>query len=98
MSRLGANFATVFQRTAIAGMAEYQSSLTADEKALSTNRQRGTAVPELLINPAAHGYYDVLPQTRRSAGFLERRRGDRAADRLRQRREPPADARDRAVP
>ena len=37
-----ANFATVFQRTAIAGMAEYQSSLTADEKALSTNRQRGT--------------------------------------------------------
>ena len=60
----------VFQRTAIAGMADYQSSLTADEKALSTNRQRGTAVPELLINRAAHGYYDVLPQTQRSAGFL----------------------------
>ena len=65
-----ANLATVFQRTAIAGMATYQSSLTADEKALSTNRQRGTTVPELLIKPAAHGYYDVLPQTRRSAGFL----------------------------
>ena len=70
IEQAGANFATVFQRTAIAGMAEYQSSLTADEKALSTNRQRGTAVPELLIKPAAHGYYDVLPQTRRSAGFL----------------------------
>jgi hypothetical protein len=27
-------------------------------------------VPELLIRSAAHGYYDVLPQTRRSAGFL----------------------------
>ncbi len=66
----GANFAMVFQRTAIAGMAAYQSSLTAEEKALSTNPQRGTAVPELLINPAAHGYYDVPPQTRRSAGFL----------------------------
>ena len=65
-----ANFATVFQRTAIAGMAQYQSSLTADQKALSTNRQPGTAVPELLINSAAHGYYDVLPQTRRTAGFL----------------------------
>jgi predicted permease len=65
-----ANFATVFQRTAIAGMAEYQSSLTADQKAMSPNQQRGTAVPELLINPAAHGYYDVHPQTRRSAGFL----------------------------
>ena len=70
IEQVGANFATVFQRTAIAGMAEYQSSLTADEKALSTNRQRGTAVPQLLLNPAAHGYYDVLPQTRRSAGFL----------------------------
>ena len=65
-----ANFATVFQRTAIAGMAEYQSSLTVDEKSLSTNKQRGTAVPELLINTAAHGYYDVLPQTERSARFL----------------------------
>jgi predicted permease len=65
-----ANFATVFQRTAIAGMAAYQSTLTADQKAISTNRQRGTAVPELLITPAAHGYYDVAPQTRRSAGFL----------------------------
>ena len=65
-----ANFATVFQRAAIAGMAEYQSSLTAEQKGLSTNRQRGTAVPELMIRPAAHGYYDVLPQTRRSAGFL----------------------------
>jgi predicted permease len=65
-----ANFATVFQRAASAGMAAYQSSLTADEKALSTNRQRGTAAPELLIKPAAHGYYDVSLQTRRSAGFL----------------------------
>ena len=70
IEQAGANFAMVFQRTAIAGMAAYQSSLTAEEKALSTNRQRGTAVPELLINPAAHGYYDVPPQTRRSAGFL----------------------------
>ena len=70
IEQAGANFAMVFQRTAIAGMAAYQSTLTADEKALSTNRQRGTAVPELLINPAVHGYYDVLPQTRRSAGFL----------------------------
>jgi predicted permease len=70
IEQVRANFATVFQRTAIAGMAEYQSSLTADQQAQSTNRQRGTAVPELLIHPAAHGYYDVLPGTRRSAGFL----------------------------
>jgi predicted permease len=65
-----ANFATVFQRTAQAGMAGYQSSLTAEEKALSYNRQRGDAVPELLIRSAAHGYYDIDPQAQRSAGFL----------------------------
>ena len=65
-----ANFATVFQRTAKAGMAEYQSSLTAEEKGLSINRQRGDAVPELLVRPAAHGYYDIDPQAQRSAAFL----------------------------
>ncbi len=65
-----ANFATVFQHTAKAGMADYQASLTADEKALSYNRQRGDAVPDLLVRSAAHGYYDVDPQARRSAAFL----------------------------
>jgi predicted permease len=64
-----ANFATVFQRTARAGMAEYQASLTAEERALVTNR-RGTAVPQLLVKSAAHGYYDIDPQASRSAGFL----------------------------
>ena len=51
-------------------MADYQASLTAEEKALSFNRQRGDAVPELLVRSAAHGYYDVDPQAQRSAGFL----------------------------
>ena len=98
IEQAGANFAMVFQRTALAGMAAYQSSLTADEKALSTNRQRGTAVPELLINRAAHGYYDVLPQTRRSAGFLSVVVVIGPAGRLRQRRESPPDTWDRANP
>ena len=65
-----ANFTTVFQNTAKAGMAEYQSSLTADEKTLSFNRQRGDAVPQLLVKSAAHGYYEIDPQAQRSAGFL----------------------------
>jgi predicted permease len=65
-----ANFATVFQRTAIAGMAAYQASLSTEQKALPSHRPRGTAVPALLIKTAAHGYYDVQPQLRRSAGFL----------------------------
>jgi predicted permease len=65
-----ANFTTVFHNTAKAGMAEYQSALTADEKGLSFNRQRGDAVPELLVKSAAHGYYEIDPQAQRSAGFL----------------------------
>jgi predicted permease len=65
-----ANFTTVFQHTAKAGMAEFQSSLTAEEKALSSNRRRGAAVPELLVKSAAHGYYEIDPQAQRSAGFL----------------------------
>jgi predicted permease len=65
-----ANFTPVFQHAARAGMADYQSSLTADEKNLSYNRQRGEAIPDLLIKSAAHGYYELDPQARRSAGFL----------------------------
>ena len=65
-----ANFVTAFQNAAKAGMAEYQSSLTADEKNLSYNRQRGDAVPELLVKSAAHGYYEIDPQSQRSAAFL----------------------------
>ena len=65
-----ANFTTVFQNTAREGMAEYQSSLTPEEKTLSYNRQRGDAIPELLVKPAAHGYYEIDPQSQRSAGFL----------------------------
>ena len=65
-----ANFTTVFQNTAKAGMAEYQASLKADEKNLSFNKQRGDAVPELLVKSAAHGYYEVDPQSQKSAGFL----------------------------
>ena len=70
IEQVRANFTPVFQNTAKAGMAEYQSSLTAEEKSLSFNRQRGEAVPDLLVKPAGHGYYELDPQAQRSAGFL----------------------------
>jgi predicted permease len=70
VEQVRANFATVFQHTAKAGMADYQASLTAEEKALSTNKQRGDSLPELVVRPAGHGYYDLDPQAQRSAGFL----------------------------
>jgi predicted permease len=65
-----ANFATVFENTAKAGMAEYRAGLTAEERSLVNNRQRGNAVPALWVRSAAHGYYDVDPQSQKSAGFL----------------------------
>ena len=70
IEQVRANFTPVFQNIARAGMAEYRSSLTAEEKNLSFNRQRGEAVPDLLVKPAAHGYYELDPQAQRSAGFL----------------------------
>jgi predicted permease len=70
LEQVSANFAPVFQHAAKAGMSEYQSSLTTEEKSLSFNRQRGDAVPDLLVKSAAHGYYELDPQARRSAGFL----------------------------
>lgn len=65
-----ANFSTVFQNTARAWMASFQSSLSAEEKGLSTNKQRGTAVPDLLVRSAAHGFYDADIESKKSAGFL----------------------------
>ena len=65
-----ANLASVFQAAARAGMDDYLSSLTAEQKNLSDNRRRGSAVPDLLVRPAAHGFYDVNPQEEKSAGFL----------------------------
>jgi predicted permease len=70
LAQVQANLGIAFQNEARAGMAEYMSSLTAEEKNLSYNRRRGDAVPELLVRPAAHGFYDVNPQAERSAGFL----------------------------
>jgi predicted permease len=65
-----ANFTTVFGNTARAGMREYQASLTPEEKGLYYNRERGDAVPELLVKSAAHGYYEIDPNSQRSASFL----------------------------
>ena len=97
LEQASANFTTVFERTAKAGMAEYESSLTAEEKALSNNRQRGDARAGA---PRQVGRARLLRH--RSAGAAvrrvpRRRRDHRPADRLRQRREPAAVARDDAA-
>jgi predicted permease len=65
-----ANFATIFENTAREGRQAYEASLSAEEKTLLDNRTRGNAIPELLVRSAAHGYYELGLDTRRSAGFL----------------------------
>jgi predicted permease len=70
LEQVASNFTPVFVNTAKAGMSEYQSSLSAEEKGLSFNRQRGDALPDLLVKSAAHGYYEISPTSQRSAGFL----------------------------
>jgi predicted permease len=64
------NLEGVFQQTARAGMDSYMSSLSAEQKALSTNRQRGSAVPQLLVGSAARGIYDIDRSSTQSAMFL----------------------------
>lgn len=70
IERVSANFTTVFENTARDGMAAFRASLSEADRQLSFNRQRGNAVPTLAVRSAAHGFYDLDTQARRSAGFL----------------------------
>jgi predicted permease len=70
IEQVSANFKPVFETAARAGLAEYQSTLTEAEKNLSSNRTRGNAMPDFMVKSATHGYYELDPTARRSAGFL----------------------------
>ena len=65
-----ANLEPVFQQTAAAGMESYQSSLTAEQRQLSTNQREGKRVPKLDAASGAHGIYGMDETTGRSAGIL----------------------------
>ena len=64
------NLGPVLKATASAGMESYMSSLSDEQRKLSTNQREGTRVPELLVASAAHGIYDMDASTQRSAGVL----------------------------
>jgi len=64
------NLEGVFQQTARAGMESYFDGLTSEQRALSSNQRRGTAVPELLAASAAHGIYDFDTNSARAATML----------------------------
>ncbi len=64
-----ANFESVFQHTARAGLASYLASLSDKEQATAQNRER-TQVPSLLVDSGAHGIYNPGPQELRAASIL----------------------------
>ena len=70
LEQASANFTPVFEAAARAGLAAYQSTLTEEERNLSSNRTRGNAMPSFMVKSATHGYYEIDPTSRRSAGFL----------------------------
>ena len=59
-----------FHAAARAGMDAYMAALTPEQRSLSDNQQRGTAVPALVARPAQHGIYDVNPTSARSATIV----------------------------
>ena len=64
------NLGPVFRTTATAGMDSYMSSLTDEQRALSTNQREGKRVPELLVASAAHGIYDMDQTTQGTSTIL----------------------------
>jgi predicted permease len=63
------NLDGVFQQAARAGMDAYTSSLTAEQRALSTNR-RGSAVPSMVVGAGRRGIYDLDNTSARTASIL----------------------------
>jgi len=59
-----------FRAAAQKGLSDYMSGLSAADRQLSRNRQRGNAVPGLLVTSGAHGTYDLSTSTADSAKFL----------------------------
>ena len=59
-----------FKAAARAGLDAFTASLTAEQKQLSYNRSRGSAIPTLVVSSAARGSYDLDTNTAQSAAML----------------------------
>ena len=70
LDQVRGNLEGVFHQAARAGMASYESGLTAEQRALNSNQRRGDNVPPLLVTSGAHGIYDLDPTASRSATIL----------------------------
>ena len=70
IEQVQANLGTVFERAAQEGMAGYMNGLTAEQRALSSNTRRGTAVPHLSVTSGSRGEYDLDQGAAKSAQML----------------------------
>ena len=70
LDQVKGNLAGPFQQAARSGMDAYNAGLTDDQRKLSFNRQRGSAVPELLVLPGERGIYNLDRTSSRSASVL----------------------------
>lgn len=70
IAQVTSNLDGPFRAAARAGMQAYTSGLTAAQRQLSTNRERGSAVPHLLVQSGARGIYDLDTTSQQSARFL----------------------------
>ena len=73
LAQVKGNLEGPFQAAARAGMASYMAGLTPEQLRLSTNQNRGTAVPELLALDGSRGFYDLDTTTMRSAAHSQPR-------------------------
>jgi predicted permease len=64
------NFDGPFRAAARAGLDAYNAGLTAEQRGLSTNRTRGSAIPALSVTSGARGIYDLDTTSQQSARFL----------------------------
>ena len=68
-AQVQANLAGVFQHTARAGLDAYLSSLSAESRSNSRNRNR-TEVPRLTVDSGSRGFYDVNRQDQSAVTIL----------------------------
>ena len=70
LEQVRGNLEGPFHAASRAGMASFMAGLKAEERALSDNQRRGSAVPTLVARSGARGVYDVDNVQKRSAGIV----------------------------
>ena len=70
LAQVTGNLEGPFHASARAGMDVYMNALKPDERSLSNNQRRGTAVPTLVARSGDHGMYDADTTSKRSAAIV----------------------------